>query len=519
MSAFKRMATPTMSRFLSALLALAPLALFSLPAAADSLACGTYLDAESGTRLTILDGRNARLSREGMAPAAYWHRRDGGAVHLYNLDDGYIDDYRMSADGRTLTGEDATFRKTFVLQDAATCAQVPPATPGSCAAEMDACMAGMDLASGATLKRRCEEGVPYACGRWIASLRDAAKAPSTLDAGSPPVCREGTPTFDAAACDAVIVKALGEALAEVATAMSSDDAPLSSAQLDALPALCERQGSAKICGIVAEELWTGGRYAEARTALRAGCERGEDPAACRHAVALSSLDDGALQGIAATTLPCGRFVADTGLMSELDFGDRGRVEAIGGTLRARLQDGQIRIRHDKGGDFAFRRLGDDALLGLDDWNRYALYRREGAVRTCEAPTVYAEIALIEDCPQPGPETAVACCARGSLHGCNIAGNQAALANDWAGAKPHYLKVCVAGVRIGCENLAQTYAHAEDHAIPDALDALCAANARHVACDVRETTNWDMLELSRGLDAIMRELEREDPEGEDNAPQE
>lgn len=503
-----------MSQFLSALLALAPLALFSLPASADSLACGTYLDAESGTRLTITDGRNARLLREDMAPATYWHRRDGGSAHLYNLDDGYIDDYRVSADGRTLTGEDAAFRKTFVLQDAATCAKVPLATPGSCAAEMDACMAGMDLASAATLKRRCEEGVPYACGRWIASLRDAAKAPSSLSDGPPPVCREGAPSFDATACDTAIAKALGEALAEATTAMSADDAPLSSAPLDALPALCERQGSAKTCGIVAEELWTGGRYAEARIALRAACERGEDPAACRHAAALSSLDDGALQGAPATALPCGRFVADTGLMSELAFGDRGRVEGIGGTLRARLQDGLVRIRHDKGGDFVFGRLGDDHLLGLDDWNRYALYRREGEAATCAAPVAFVETAMVEDCPQPGPESAAACCARGSLHGCNIAGHQAALANDWAGAKPHYQKVCAAGVRIGCENLAQVYAHVEDDAIPDALDALCAANPQHVACDVRETTNWDMLGLARGLDDVMRELEREE-----NAPRE
>ena len=71
----------------------------------------------------------------------------------------------------------------------------------------------------------------------------------------------------------------------------------------------------------------------------------------------------------------------------------------------------------------------------------------GASSRQAAPTVYAETALVEDCPQPGPETAVACCARGSLHGCNIAGHQAALANDWAGAKPHYQKVCAAGVRI------------------------------------------------------------------------
>ena len=495
-----------MSRFLSALLALASFALFAHPASADSLACGTYLDAESGTRLTVVDGRNAQLLREGMAPATYWHRRDGGAAHLYNLDDGYIDDYRVSADGRTLTGEDATFRKTFVLQEAGRCANVPPPSPDTCAATMDACMAGMDLAAGPMLKRYCDEGVPYACGRWIETLRDATKPPSPLDAGPPPVCREGTPAFDAAACERAVAKALGAALAEAATSLYADDAPLASTQLDALPALCERQGSAKTCGIVAEELWNGGRYADARTALRDACERGGDPEACRHTASLASLDDSALRAAPADALPCGRYVAETGLMSELDFGDRGRVEGIGGALRARLQDGLVRVRHDKGGDFVFRRLGDDRLLGLDDWNRYALYRREGEPGTCAAPVAFVETAMVEDCPQPGAESAAACCARGSLHGCNIAGHQAALANDWPGAKPYYLKVCAGGVRIGCENLVQVFAHIEDDGIPEALDALCAANPKHVACDVGETTNWDALGLARGLDDVMREID-------------
>jgi hypothetical protein len=195
-------------------------------------------------------------------------------------------------------------------------------------------------------------------------------------------------------------------------------------------------------------------------------------------------------------------------MSELDFGDRGLVTGFGGNLRSRLEAGLVRIRHDKGGDFVLQRIGDDHLLGIDDWNRYAIYRRDGGATACAAPLVFDEKPLVEDCPQPGNETAAACCVRGSLHGCNIAGHQLALGNAWAEAKPYYLKVCAAGVRIGCENLTQVFARGNDQSVPDDLDALCAKNARHVACDVRETTNWALLSFSQATDALLRDMERE-----------
>jgi hypothetical protein len=172
-----------------------------------------------------------------------------------------------------------------------------------------------------------------------------------------------------------------------------------------------------------------------------------------------------------------------------------------------IANGQVRIRHDKGGDFVFAPVEGDALLGIDSWNRYAVYSRDGGAASCAAPTVYVEKPLGEDCPQPGRETIAACCARGSLHGCNALGHQRALAGDWAGAKPEYLKVCTAGVRVGCENLARAYEHG-DESIPDLLDALCAKDAAHVACDVRETTPWATLALSRAADELLRDLERE-----------
>ena len=486
---------------------------------AETLACGTYLDAESGARLEVIDGERARILRDGMAPSSQHYRRTGAKLRMFDVDDGYPDDYTVSAEGRTVAGHDAAFRKVFVLQQATACAEaLPPARAGSCRADLDACIASIDDASPATWQAACDDGLPLACVRWI----DAGKrSPDDIgdENGPPPECREG-PTFSDADCEAAVSKALGIALAEIASGMYADDVPLPPERLDTLPALCARHGSAKVCAKVAEELWVGGRFAQAHDALRTGCERGGDGDACKHAAPLAALGDVQLKTVPATALPCGRYIADTGLMSELDFGDRGLVGGIGGNLRARLEAGLVRIRHDKGGDFVLQRIGGDRLLGIDDWNRYAVYRRDesdGGATACAAPMVFDEKPLVEDCPQPGNENATACCARGSLHGCNIAGHQLALGNAWAEAKPYYLKVCAAGVRIGCENLTQVFARGNDETVPDDLDALCATNARHVACDVGETTHWALLSFSQAADGLLEKEADADPADDEPEP--
>ncbi len=507
---------PSPATLLSTTLLAIPL-LWSHHAHAETLACGTYLDAESGARLQLIDGERARIVYDGMAPLSQRYRRMGAKLRLFNVDDGYPDDYTVGGDGRTVTGDDAAFRKTFVLQQATACAQAQPqAVAGSCRADLDACIATIDSATPAALQAACDDDLPFACVRWIDTGK---RSPDDIgdENGPPPECREG-PTFSDAACEAAISKALGVALAEIATGMYADGIPLPPERLDTLPALCTRHGSAKACAKVAEELWVGSRFAQARDALRVGCERGGDGDACKHLAPLAALTDAQLTTVPATTLPCGRYIADTGLMSELDFGDRGLVAGFGGNLRARLEAGLVRIRHDKGGDFVLQRIGGERLLGIDDWNRYAVYRRDGTATTCAAPVVFDEKPLVEDCPQPGNETAAACCARGSLHGCNTAGHQLALGNAWAEAKPYYLKVCAAGVRIGCENLTQVFARGNDAAVPEDLDALCATNARHVACDVRETTHWALLSFSQATDDLLREMEREPDAGTaDNPP--
>ena len=475
----------------------APAALAAPPA------CGTYVDADSGARLEIDDREQARLLREGMAPAAQHYRVTGTTLRLFNTDEGYASDYTLDRDGRTLTEVEQAFRKTFVLQTPRACAAPPPApASGSCRADLDACFADSAGTSSDALRAACDDGLAFACVRWIDGLRgERDDAPVE----QPAVCREGTPTFSEQACEDAVAGLLARALAEAAASMQADDAPLPAQALDTLPALCAKNGSAKVCNEVAKQLWTGARHADAHTALRIACERGGDPDACRHATALATATS--LRTQQAERLPCGRYVADTGLMSELDFGDRGLVTGIGGQLRARIDNGQVRIRHDKGGDFVFAPVDGDVLLGIDRWNRYAVYRRDGGAATCTAPRVYVERPLGEDCPQPGHEGFAACCARGSLHGCNALGHKRALAGDWTGAKPEYLKVCTAGVRVGCENLARVYEHGDD-SIPDLLDALCAKDATHVACDVRDTTPWATLALSRAADELLRDLEGE-----------
>ncbi|WP_455948623.1 hypothetical protein, partial [Lelliottia jeotgali] len=118
--------------------------------------------------------------------------------------------------------------------------------------------------------------------------------------------------------------------------------------------------------------------------------------------------------------------------------------------------------------------------------------------------------------------AQACCAAGKLQGCNAAGHQLALRNLWAEAAPFYLKLCAAGVREGCENLASVYEHTGDEALPEQMASICAkdGNGTHVACDVHATRNWGLMRVSAGLEQIAERMATEpDAEADDAAPAE
>ncbi|HYM85544.1 MAG TPA: hypothetical protein VET30_02295, partial [Pseudoxanthomonas sp.] len=394
-----------------------------------------------------------------------------------------------------------------------------PAAVGTCRADLPHCLDSAYSADEATLRQWCDvEGLPFACDKLIDLYQTQAKAlpQPEPEIEKPPVCEEGAPTFSEQGCMAAIKEILGKrmasGIAEAFGSMYADAVPLSPAHLDQAIAMCARTESAKVCSSAAEQLWTAGRYLQARDALQTACNEGAAPDACKKLEPLLGMSDKDQRWGPAVQLPCGDYAAATGLMSELKFGDRGMVEAgLGSRMRARLENGLVRMRHDKGGDFVFRVLDAQRLLGIDSWNEFALYERQGGADHCSAPVIYVEKPLEQDCPVIMEEGgAKACCDAGKLQGCNALGNQYALQGDWAGAKPYYQRICAQGVRSGCENLTQVYANAGDESVIDSLDRLCEANPRHVACDVRETSNWEMLTMANALQELGDSMETEFP---------
>jgi hypothetical protein len=508
------------------------LALTSLPATATAtgtMRCGTFKAADTGTTLTLQSLNQGFRQIPEQPPEPYLVSRLGDELKLGDLDNGGVWSLVMSEGGRRLSDGVSEYR----LQQAAHCQPAAVFPPTSCRAQIGTCLHDLPLANSNTLRHWCEEGVPAACKGLLANYQsDArdARAPATPaeddpDLAEPAVCKPDSGSYDQAACLEAAREVMGKALAKALLGglAAGDPPPLPAAQLDEITALCRAQTAGTFCAKAADALWAAGRLLPARDALQLACTRGQDPRACTRAAPLAGLDARALAPVAATALPCGSYLADQGLMEHLDFGDGGMIDSgFGGKLRARLVDGDIRVRHDQGEDFVFKRLANGNLIGMDSWNRFGYYQRVGEARQCSAPVVYVETPLPQDCPGVGRAGgAQACCAAGKLQGCNAAGHQLALADRWAEAGPFYLKLCTAGVREGCENLASVYEHTGDEQLPAQIAALCAKDGKgtHVACDVHATRNWALLQVSAGLEAIAARMaaEAEADEDEDDSP--
>ena len=494
---------------------------------AAELACGVYQDQKNeGARLLIDSASRARELSTSSAPRRFEFRRAGTELQMADLEAGYVTKYKLDASNRIT--DDLAFHE-YVLSEPAACKPLPePAAAGTCRADLPHCLDNAYGADEATLRQWCDvEALPFACDKLIDLYQTQAKAPPQPEPEieKPPVCEEGTPAFSEEGCMAVVKEILGKrmagGMAEALGSMYADAVPLPPAHLDQAVAMCARTESAKVCNSASEQLWAAGRYLQARDALQTACNEGADPDACKKAEPLLGMSDSDQRLVPAVQLPCGDYVAATGLMSELEFGDRGMVEAgLGSRMRARLEKGLVRMRHDKGGDFVFRVLDTQRMLGIDSWNEFALYERQGGADRCSAPVVYVEKPLQQDCPAILEEGgSKACCEAGKLQGCNALGNQHALQGDWAGAKVYYQQICAQGVRTGCENLTQVYAHAGDESVIDSLDQWCEADPKHVACDVRETSNWEMLGVANALqelgDSMEGELPAEDIDDEDS----
>ncbi len=499
----------------------------SLPAVAatQAMVCGTFASEDSGTTLTLHSANEGVRQIPGQAPEPYLLSRLGDELKLADLDNGGVGSLTVADSGRRLSDRFNTYR----LQKAARCRPAAVFPAGSCRAEIGTCLHDMLFASNDRLRQWCSEEVPAACKRLLANFQSEAREARTLaatqdegpDRDAPAVCKPDSVQYDQAACLEAARDAMGQAFAKALLGGlgAADASPLPAAQLDEITTLCRTQTGGTFCANAAEALWDAGRLIPARDALQRACTLGKDPRACARAAPLAGLDAKALTPVAATALPCGSYVAGQGLMDHLPFGDGGMIDSgFGGKLRARLVDGDIRVRHDQGDDFVFKRLVNGNLIGMDSWNRYSYYERTGEAQQCSAPVVFVETPLPQDCPTLGREGgAQACCAAGKLQGCNAAGHHLALRNRWAEAAPFYMTLCTAGVREGCENLATVYEHTGDEALPEQMAALCAKddNGTHVACDVHATRNWGLMQVSAGLEQIAQRMAAE-AEADDDA---
>lgn len=492
-------------------------ALHALPsnAQATSIDCGEYR-ADQYDYLVLEDARSARLIQSSPEPTQYQYWMEDGHLMAFDLGLGYAHKYTLSTDKRQVVSE---FGTTYTLAQPRTCATPPPPPPGSCRADLARCSDQIDTGDvdDATVQRWCEEDLPFACVALIeryqrqADRQVRSKAPDIdLPDPPPPVCRKGTPDFSESKCRALVEELItAMMITKVSQTLHGAATPLSPEHLEQAARLCQRRPSTAVCNRAAEKLWEGERHAAARDALVLACDQSQDPFDCRKVAPLRGLTPAQLTPITAQALPCGDYVSETGLMDQFSFRDHGLVEGPNeARMRARLENGAIFLRHDKGGDYVLRALADGSLIGQDTWNRYNLYRRQDGPAHCQAPVEFKQVPLAADCPVNDHAAASACCKRGSAYGCNIVGSRMLMTGDWQAARTNFRTVCAQGVLVGCQNLAQVYAMAGDEGVIDDLQGLCDQDPRHIACDVLETTNWVMLSLSRTLKEIADEIDVE-----------
>jgi len=528
-----------MSAFAPRILIPAFIALLLLPCAQIAAAtglprCGVFED-EGGDNQLRVDGPDRGVEKGSyISDRPFVVQRSEGSLSLVDLTFGLVSRLEVQRDGRALQKDGKRYR----LTQPAAC--LPPAehAPGSCLADARQCLYNHHELSLPALEAGCAEGVPQLCQRLPKRYREADQAPgsdtpteaqivviqATMEkamAGMdfPRQCRDDDPAADAEACMAILeerpelVEAVATAIrtASMAAGMvelfsPADKPTLSDARLQRLQGLCTQVRESGFCMEVAMLQWDAGNLHDGRAALQVVCDDG-DGRSCRQAAALLQLGTD-LVPQAASVVPCGHYVASGGLLDELTFGDGGMVEVgFGSRVRARVQDGQIRMRHERGGDYVLQPLANGDLLGLDDSMRFERFQRQPGQARCSAPLEFDTVPFPQDCPRaPIDGEAEACCAAGRMQGCNVLGSRAALGGKWIEASQHYRKVCEAGIREGCENLVGLMENSSRVDVRPMLEAVCEADGsgRHVACDVLATRNWGLLDLGQALERAVQE---------------
>ncbi|WP_294997277.1 hypothetical protein [uncultured Stenotrophomonas sp.] len=479
------------------------LASAALPAAAQSMACGTYTNSSGTTTLTLESEGHGYLSGPYQATEELRVARQQDVLGTGNLSTGRLENWFFENDDRNIV----TPYGEFTRQRSAVCKAMPEPIEGGCVMNTSDCLEALPEAAPPKLHAWCAEGVGAACVQLLETYqeqaRDAAPKATRAEPPMPELCKEDSPSFDAEGCEAMASVVAWEQMGKLVFGLEHAMAPLlPAAQLDELSALCRQQHGETFCSKVADVLWSAGRTLQARDAVQLACAQRAEASECETARRLAVLDTvpaTALAPVPATTLPCGRYEAEHSVLSQLNFLDGGVVDVEGRSqrLRASLEGGRILVRREVGSDYVLQPLQNGNLIGIDSGNRFAYYQRKPAAggASCKPPVAFVEIPLPLDCPTLGrKDGAQACCAEGKLLGCKVAGEALFKDEQWAASQPYFERLCSAGVREGCLALAALYAHTGDPKVPQAMAAICAKDGKgtHVACDVDATRNWPAL---------------------------
>jgi hypothetical protein len=446
--------------------------------------CGRFVDSKSGGSLVFnSDGTTREYDRDGQLSSLNNYYRAGSALYLRNLESGWGNNYNVSANGKNLTLKDPTWGdKIFAGTQPLQCkpkAEFAYLAKPVCdyGKERECCSAG-DM--GACVKDAELNGDLVKLKQFCGTRPDACLA---LQAAYEKEANKGGTLFS----------------------MYAEKKPLAPEQLKDVAEQCKKHTSPELCRKSMEQLWRGNHFTQARDLLKSMCATSQDGKPCERYEQLSSIQLPA-KIEAASALPCGEYTSTvSSLTGDITFLDKGAVQlGLGSRLRARLEDGLVKVRHDKGGDFIFARIGQDILLGMDDWNRLEVYRRNVVPeKACQAPVVYTEVPLSSGCGiDKDPNE---CCKAGDTQGCNRLGSMAALTNNWQKAAEQYAKVCAQGVRVGCENWVYTIGKTGDsEGVAAGLTTLCDRNSSHVACDILETGSIQKMMLGYGLEQMLKE---------------
>ena len=449
--------------------------------------CGSFTQQKTTTKIEFSsDGVAREYGENGLVRNRYRHVRDGQTVFLENVETGLRDSYQLSGDAKKLTAIDTTWNPDPYISQ----------RPYSCAPQQQYIYLKKSTCEYGKEAQCCTDGDQAACVKEAANSAEMAKL-QQLCATRPDACLALLDTYRKnLKSDSDLFN------------MYAEKKPLPDGQLNDILQACLAHRTPDLCRKASEELWRARQFGQTRDLLGKMCEFKLEEHSCSRFNQLNSVQF-PNELSPATTLPCGEFKSTvSSLTGDLTFGNRGAVQlGIGSSLRARLEAGQIRIRHDKGGDFILAPLSDRMLLGLDEWNQMEVYTRQALPeKACQTPIIYREQELSSSCGlDMNPED---CCRKGDTQGCNRLGNMAALANNWKEAAEKYAQVCGKGVRVGCENWIYTVSKTGDgDGVESGLKRLCKNDDRHVACDLLEQGKLRQMIMGYELEKMLKEAEK------------